>query len=76
MCPLLDSDSGACLVYDARPVACRAYGFYAERGLVLGCARIEAIARAEPDVMWGSWAAVERSMDELGEARDLADWLD
>ena len=43
VCPLLDIETGACLVYDARPVACRAYGFYAERESVLGCGRIESI---------------------------------
>jgi Fe-S-cluster containining protein len=25
-CPALDLESGACLVYDARPIACRSYG--------------------------------------------------
>jgi len=30
-CPFLDRDSGACLVYEARPLACRTYGFYRER---------------------------------------------
>src|SRR5690348_1258614 len=37
VCPLLDTASGTCLIYEARPVACRAYGFYAEREYVLGC---------------------------------------
>src|SRR5205809_6380885 len=44
ICPLLDRDSGSCLVYHARPVACRTYGFYAEREGVLGCGQIEEIA--------------------------------
>src|SRR5215813_3037364 len=44
VCPLLDSDSGICLVYEARPVACRAYGFYVERQQVLGCGQVESIS--------------------------------
>src|SRR3569833_371634 len=35
VCPLLDTRAGACLVYQARPVACRPYGFYRERENVL-----------------------------------------
>ncbi len=59
ICPLLDEDSGTCLVYEARPVACRAYGFYAERESVLGCSRIEAMALQLPHVVWGNHAVLE-----------------
>mgnify|MGYP002778276045 FL=1 len=75
VCPLLDVESGACLVYPVRPVACRTYGFYAERGRVLGCHRIEAIAADSPDVVWGNPAAVERELNAWGEARPLSEWL-
>lgn len=75
VCPLLDQEAGACLVYEARPVACRAYGFYAERGKVLGCERIEALAEAEPDVVWGNHTALEEDVRLLGEAAPLAEWL-
>jgi len=51
VCPLLDTAAGTCLVYEARPVACRAYGFYADRELVLGCGRIESIARDHSGVV-------------------------
>lgn len=54
VCPLLDLQTGACLVYHARPVACRAYGFYAERDRVLGCGQIESVAAHSPDVVWGN----------------------
>ena len=74
-CPLLDSASGACLVYEARPVACRAYGFYAEREFVLGCFRIEAIAEETPDVIWGNHSALEQDLRELGPATPLHEWL-
>ena len=75
VCPLLDLDSGSCLVYDARPVACRAYGFYAERGKVLGCSRIESLSRESPDIIWGNHAALEQEVDLLGPAAELSVWL-
>jgi len=75
ICPLLDAASGACLVYEARPVACRAYGFYAEGRYVLGCSRIESMARQLPEVVWGNHAALEERLEALGTAASLADWL-
>lgn len=75
VCPLLDSNSGTCLVYEARPLACRAYGFYAERGDVLGCSRIESISREAPDVIWGNHAALEQDMRQQGAAAGLPVWL-
>ena len=75
-CGLLDPASGACLIYEARPIACRSYGFYAEREKVLGCSRIEAIAREAPDVLWGNHAALDADLQELGEARELSVWLE
>jgi Fe-S-cluster containining protein len=76
VCPLLDSVSGTCLVYEARPLACRAYGFYAERQYVLGCSRIESIARESSEVVWGNHVALEERVAELGPAAELAVWLD
>jgi Fe-S-cluster containining protein len=75
VCPLLDLDSGTCCVYEARPVACRAYGFYAERQDVLGCDRIESIGRQSPDVVWGNHAALEERLRVLGPAAEIAHWL-
>jgi uncharacterized protein len=75
ICPLLDSDSGSCLVYEARPVACRAYGFYVERDVVLGCSRIEVVGEQSPDVVWGNHPALEQRQDLLGPAADLFEWL-
>jgi hypothetical protein len=59
-------------VYEARPVACRAYGFYAEREFVLGCFRIRAIADECPDVVWGNHAALNDQLSSFGEAAQLA----
>jgi Fe-S-cluster containining protein len=68
ICPLLDRDAGACLIYEARPVVCRAYGFYAERGDVLGCGRIETVARETSEIIWGNHAALMTRLEELGNA--------
>jgi Fe-S-cluster containining protein len=76
VCPLLDTGSGTCLVYDARPIACRAYGFYAERREVLGCSRIESLSGQSPDIVWGNHAALEQRMDQLGPAAELSVWLE
>jgi uncharacterized protein len=76
VCPLLDSKSGTCLVYEARPVACRAYGFYAERQHVLGCSRIESISQQAPDVVWGNHVALEERVHRLGPVAELSLWLD
>jgi Fe-S-cluster containining protein len=73
-CPLLDTATGACLVYDARPIACRSYGFYAERGSVLGCHRIESMAQQSPGVVWGNHSALEEDLHSLGTALPLYQW--
>jgi Fe-S-cluster containining protein len=75
-CPLLDLETGACRVYQVRPLACRTYGYYAERDKVLGCHRIEAVAASDPFVLWGNHAALEaRTLAELGPVQALSDWL-
>jgi Fe-S-cluster containining protein len=76
VCPLLDTGSGACLVYAARPIACRAYGFYAERENVLGCSRIESIAEQSPDVIWGNGSALDAKLHHLGPAAELYRWIE
>jgi Fe-S-cluster containining protein len=75
VCPLLDTTNGACLVYSVRPIACRAYGFYAERDLVLGCGRIETIGRERADVVWGNHEALEARTQSLGPSAELDAWL-
>jgi uncharacterized protein len=76
VCALLDEASGSCLIYEARPIACRAYGFYAERGKVLGCSRIEDLASESPDILWGNHTAIDAQLrSELGPARPFSEWL-
>jgi Fe-S-cluster containining protein len=76
VCPMLDEARGACLVYDARPVACRTYGFYAERDAGLHCEKVtRAVAEQGADVVWGNGEAVAAELRGLGEARTLGAWL-
>ena len=60
ICPWLDRPSGRCLVYEARPLACRTYGFYVERGRGLYCHKIEKrVETGEMDaVVWGNHDAI------------------
>jgi Fe-S-cluster containining protein len=75
ICPLLDADSGTCLVYEARPIACRAYGFYAEQREVLGCSRIESVSLESPNVVWGNHSALEAKVDLLGSLAEFREIL-
>jgi Fe-S-cluster containining protein len=77
VCPLLDRSAGACRVYAHRPVACRTYGFYVQRGLGLYCQDIETRAAegALAEVVWGNQDAVDRRLDALGGIRELTDWF-
>lgn len=74
-CPMLDTSTGSCLIYDARPVACRSYGFYVEREYILGCSRIESIQRDAPDVIWGNHATLEEQLRSLSPRAELPEWL-
>ncbi|HYI98044.1 MAG TPA: YkgJ family cysteine cluster protein [Bryobacteraceae bacterium] len=76
VCPFLDREASACFVYESRPLACRAYGFYVERGLGLYCHRIRAsVDRGElADVVWGNQTTIEAESQKLGPARSLFEW--
>ena len=74
-CALLDTESGACLVYEARPIECRTYGFYLERDGVLGCELIEALAAEPSNVIWGNHEAVMVAQEEFGPLAPLYEWL-
>lgn len=76
VCPMLDEHSGTCLVYEARPIACRSYGFYVERESVLGCHRIESIAQQSSGIIWGNGVALEHKLQSLGTSAELHQWLD
>lgn len=80
VCPMLATESGACMVYDARPVACRSYGFYTERDAALCCSKVlDAVAsftdEGSPPVIWGNGQALADDLSALGGARSLRAWL-
>ncbi len=77
VCPMLDQESNACPVYTQRPVACRSYGFYAQRELGLYCGEIESrVADGSlADVVWGNHDAVDRRLGDLGDIRSLTEWF-
>ena len=77
ICPMLDRDLGTCLVYEYRPVACRTYGFYVDRGEGLYCREIETMADsgACDRVVWGNACAVEARLDALGASLDVRIWM-
>ena len=77
VCPLLDRSTNACPVYAQRPIACRSYGFYAQRDKGLYCAAIEAQVADGflDDVVWGNHDAIDHRLAGLGEARPLTDWF-
>lgn len=79
ICPMLDRERGACLVYEARPVACRTYGFYTERDGGLHCGSVaEAVASNATDepIIWGNGESIADDLRALGEPRSLEAWLE
>lgn len=77
VCPMLDHEDGACLVYAHRPVACRTYGFYVQRDLGLYCKDIESRVSdgALAEVVWGNHEVIDRRLCDLGESRELTEWF-
>jgi Fe-S-cluster containining protein len=73
VCPFLDQDAGACLIYEHRPAACRTYGFYVERDKGLWCGRIASADTT--DVVWGNQCAVDCRLDDLGPRINLREWF-
>jgi len=77
VCPLLDQAKGTCQVYAHRPVICRTYGFYAQRGQELCCMEIVSHLAAgnSIEVVWGNHDAIDCRLRGLGDTRDLTDWF-
>lgn len=77
ICPLLNRSSGACWVYAQRPLACRSYGFYLERGVGLYCKEIEQRAAAGEcdEVTWGNHEALIHRAKGLGMSSTLTEWF-
>jgi Fe-S-cluster containining protein len=74
VCALLDRANGACRVYEARPIACRAYGFYFGRDGGRYCGTIHD-SDCTDGVVLGNHDALERALDALGETRTLTEWM-
>jgi len=77
ICPLLEPMEGACRVYPYRPLACRSYGYFIQKGVGLHCKQIEAeVDQGVLDqVVWGNQDALERDMRQEGAPRSLNDWF-
>jgi Fe-S-cluster containining protein len=75
VCPMLDVATGACLVYAARPIACRTYGFYADREGGLFCRKVEEASAAASGIIWGNQEAIESRLDAMGPRRPLTTWF-
>jgi Fe-S-cluster containining protein len=77
VCPLLDAGRGVCLVYQARPLACRTYGFYASHHHDAWCERVaEHVVDARAGLVLGNLDAVERDLSQqAAERRDMLAWL-
>lgn len=77
-CPLLEAETGACLVYEQRPIACRTYGFYVERdkGLYCDLIRMRVESGEFQDVTWGNQELVDHQLDALGPRMEFREWFD
>ena len=79
VCPFLDGERGTCRVYEARPLACRSYGFYVEGRHGKHCQLVgDALAAHDAsDVVWGNESALfAQAEKEFGPMRTLFEWLD
>jgi uncharacterized protein len=67
ICPYLDEISGSCLIYDARPVACRTYGFFVGRDRDLYCHIIETevSSRGDDEIVWGNNDAICKDLERI-----------
>lgn len=77
VCPFLDATRGLCQVYDGRPLACRTYGYYADRGDGKHCDQVTTAVAAHNDapIVWGNETALmARAEAALGGVRPLSDW--
>lgn len=74
VCPFLNEAGGECSIYAVRPIACRTYGYYVERGRGLWCGDIErAVEEGLGDgVVFGNHDGIT---NRLGPTRPLPEWL-
>jgi len=67
VCPYLDEQEGACRIYDARPIACRTYGFFVARDHDQYCGQIESEVndRSDAAIVWGNAEAIHQDIERL-----------
>lgn len=76
-CPMFDASTQVCRVYEARPLACRSYGFYAGRSHDAWCQLVaDHVADVRENLIVGNLDALETRLSRLdSERRDLLTWL-
>jgi Fe-S-cluster containining protein len=77
VCPFLDDSAGSCRIYAHRPMACRTYGFYVERGVGSYCGIIrERVESGEyAQVVWGNHEAVDGRLERMGAKIPMREWV-
>lgn len=78
VCPMLDAEQGACLVYEGRPLACRTYGYYVHDRDEKWCVQVSEHLGSETEArpIMGNEAALERRLARAGRpARRLDEWF-
>jgi Fe-S-cluster containining protein len=77
VCPMFDASAQTCRVYEARPLACRSYGFYAGRSHDAWCNLVtEHVAEVRDGLVLGNLDPLEARLSRMdGERHDLLTWL-
>jgi Fe-S-cluster containining protein len=67
VCPYLDEAQGACRIYEARPLACRTYGFYVARDGPETCSIIDRVLSEQgaAGAIWGNAEALAADVARL-----------
>lgn len=76
-CPFFDPNGDTCRIYEARPLACRTYGFYTGRRHDAWCELVAAhLTEVRERLVLGNLDASESTLArEGGERRGLLAWL-
>jgi len=77
-CPMLDTSGRICMVYRARPAACRMFGFYVSRIGNRWCSRIQKLddEKQLDGIILGNHDSMEQVLQRMfGPAESLAKWF-
>ncbi|HEY9850706.1 MAG TPA: YkgJ family cysteine cluster protein [Leptolyngbyaceae cyanobacterium] len=68
VCPYLDEREGACRIYEARPIACRTYGYFVARDGNDYCQIIENELSSRTDtatnIIWGNAESIRHEIEK------------